>query len=249
MAGEYLDPKLYANWLKNADILLNESFESGRLSSNWRREDSPDQPHSLNIVDNPTGRSSKALRVEVRKSDPLASGSYRSELSAPIEPVGSEMLYEFSTLLPSTWKNDPANEIISQWHGAPDTSKEGETWSGSPPLSIQIDGNEMFIKTNWNTGSGYKSKILWRGDYEKGSWTDWIVWAKWFNSSKGVIQVWKNNQLIVDHQGPNTHYNQSRGIYFKTGIYKYSWKRNPASSNTTARVMYVDDVRVADVGA
>ncbi|MEM9449756.1 MAG: polysaccharide lyase [Cyanobacteria bacterium P01_E01_bin.6] len=136
-----------------------------------------------------TFRSDKVARFEVRKTDPLASGSFRSEISTPHEPIGAELSYEFSLLLPSNWKTDPSGEIISQWHSAPDRSK-GETWPGkNPPISIHVDGNEMYIKANWNTGSGKKSSIFWRGSYQKGDWTDWVVNTKWSNSSNGYIKI------------------------------------------------------------
>ncbi|MEM9450815.1 MAG: DUF4347 domain-containing protein [Cyanobacteria bacterium P01_E01_bin.6] len=230
---------------KNSKLLLNDTFNSS-VSKDWRREDSPDKSHSLNIVNDPTGGSNKVARFETRKSDPLASGSYRSELAGPMTKIGDERWYGFSTLLPSNWKTDPAGEIISQWHSAPDRSK-GETWPGkNPPLSIHVDGNEMYIKANWNTGSGKKSSILWRGNYQKGDWTDWVVNTKWSNSSNGYIKVWKDDKLIVDYKGPNTHHDHTGGMYFKTGLYKYSWKRNPAQSSTNSRVLYVDNVKIGD---
>lgn len=105
----------------------------------------------------------------------------------------------------------------------------------------------MYIKTNWNTGNGKKTKILWRGKYQKGEWTDWEVRAKWSNASDGYIQIWKDNKKIVDRQGPNTHHDHSGGIYMKAGIYKYSWKRSPEKSNTDARVIYVDNVRISSI--
>lgn len=229
-------------------VLLDENFNTGRISSDWRREDSPGKSHSLNIVNDPTGKRGKVARFESRKSDPRASDSYRSELSGPMTPIGSELHYEFSLLLPNNWKHDPKGEIVSQWHSAPDQSK-GETWEGKggPPLAIHVDGNDMYVKTNWNTGSGKKSKILWRGDYDKGDWMDFSVQAKWSNSSNGYVKIWKDGKQIVNHKGPNTHHNSSRGIYFKTGVYKYSWKRSPAQSTTTSRVLYVDDVRIVDI--
>jgi len=75
-----------------------------------------------------------------------------------------------------------------------------------------------------------------------------VFHVKWSHKSDGILQVWKDGQLIVDKKGPNT-YNDQVGPYFKIGVYKPDWKENPQASNTDKRVLYFDQVRIGDNNA
>ena len=156
------------NLSKVDNTKLYDTFESGLVSSDWRREDSPRKRHSVNVVDDPTGQSKKVVRFEARRDDPRTSGSYRSELSADIEREGSELLYELSHYIPSDWKNDPAGEIIVQWHGAPDRSK-GETWEGKggPPLAVHVTVMKCISKQTGIPGMGKKRRFSGVGNIRK----------------------------------------------------------------------------------
>lgn len=90
--------------------------------------------------------------------------------------------------------------------------------------------------------SGGKEKID-LGPYEAGTWTNWKFHVKWSYQSDGLVEIWKDGQLVVSKTGPNT-YNDRQGPYFKIGIYKPDWKYKPQKSNTTQRVIYFDEVRV-----
>jgi predicted transcriptional regulator len=95
---------------------------------------------------------------------------------------------------------------------------------------------------------GSKSKNL--GKYETGLWTDWVFHVKWSWESDGLLEVWKNGKKVIHYEGP-IGYNDRRGVYFKTGIYKWVWKMTPERdhSTTTKRVTYVDEVRIGNENA
>jgi hypothetical protein len=61
--------------------------------------------------------------------------------------------------------------------------------------------------------------------------------------SNGILQIWKNDELIVDRKGPNV-YNNEKSNYFKFGLYKTGWETRTDSPVQT-RVIYIDEVRVA----
>jgi hypothetical protein len=79
----------------------------------------------------PVRSGQRSARFHLTRTDPevtTGSGSKRAELaSAPIEPVGAERWYGFSTYL-KDWASDPAPDIVTQWHHQPG--------QGSPPLSL-----------------------------------------------------------------------------------------------------------------
>lgn len=232
-------------------LLFEDDFENS-ISNDWKRQETAKKSYSLNVVDAPGGRDGKAARFELHKDDPWVADSKRSELVRESDPAGSERWYGFSIYLPNDWKTDPAGEVVTQWHSRPDKHLGENYGLGGPPLSLMIDGNEMYVQSRWDPSpvTTKQSKTredakLWRGSYEKGEWMDWVVQVDWSHQSDGLLRMWKDGELVVDRKGPNT-YNDKVGPYFKTGIYKYSWKRSPEKSNTSSRVLYVDNVRVAD---
>ncbi|MEB3357777.1 MAG: heparin lyase I family protein [Synechococcales bacterium] len=235
-------------------LLFEDDFESG-ISKDWRAQETAKKSYSLNVVDAPGGRSGKAARFELHKDDPWVADSKRSELVRESDPAGSERWYGFSLYLPEDWKSDPAGEVVTQWHSKPDKHLGENFGLGGPPLALIVDGDEIYVQSRWDPSpvTSKQSKTrqeskLWRGSYEKGEWMDWVVQVDWSHQSDGVLRMWKDGDLVVDRKGANT-YNDQVGPYFKTGIYKYSWKRSPEKSNTDKRVLYVDNVRIADGSA
>ena len=139
-------------------------------------------------------------------------------------------------------------ESIADWHSRPDRWA-GETAMGGAPLSIRIEGREWNIRVRWDSRLITRDKeiegqeIIWRGPYEKGKWTDWVVSVKWSFNDDGRIEIWKHGEKIVDRTGPNA-YNDVRGApYFKFGVYKWAWRKEPYRRSTAVRrVLYFDDV-------
>ncbi|MEB3359465.1 MAG: polysaccharide lyase [Synechococcales bacterium] len=230
-------------------LAFEDDFEDG-IAEDWRRETCCD--HSVNVVAAPQ-RSGQAARFEVRRQDPQVAGNTRSEIALRPEPPGEERWYRFSTFLPEDWQNDPAGDIIAQWHGAPDLDLGEGFTQGGPPLSLHVDGNQMYILSQWDPNPvtyrrepapGKGSERIWQGRYSRGEWIEWVFRVRWSYEADGRLQVWRNGEQIVNRQGPNT-YNDQRGVYFKIGIYKYSWKSSPERSTTQQRVIFADDIHIS----
>jgi hypothetical protein len=177
-----------------------------------------------------------SARFELQKSDPVINNGTRAELTAPFEPVGAERWYGFSVYLPTSWAYDQSAEIVTQWHQHWDVGS-------SPPLALVTRKGNWEISQNWE---GYEQQTV-VGTYQTGRWTDWVFHVKWSAGADGVVQIWKDGQPVAgfgNRIGKNT-YQSSYGNYMKIGIYKWDWSQgNP--SDTVRRVMYHDELRVAD---
>jgi len=232
----------------NSNVLIFAGdFETGNLKE-WGKELGCD--YSAQVVTEPVRAGKYAVRFELHKDDPIVANSRRAELTLKREPkVKVERWYGFSIFLPEDYQQDPTPEIVTQWHASPDRD-DGEVWR-SPPLAVQTQGGNWNISWRWdadrimkrNRPDGAKSENL--GKYETGVWTDWVFHVKWSWESDGLLEVWKNGKKVIHYEGP-IGYNDKRGVYFKTGIYKWVWKttRERDPSTTTTRITYVDEVHI-----
>jgi hypothetical protein len=177
-----------------------------------------------------------SARFELQKSDPVINNGTRAELTAPFEPRGTERWYGFSIFLPDGWTYDRSAEILTQWHQHWDVGS-------SPPLALVTRRGNWEISQNWE-GYGQHNVL---GQYQTGRWTDWVFHVRWSSGMDGLVQVWKDGQPVAGFEnrtGKNT-YESSYGNYMKIGIYKWDWSQSKPS-DTTRRVMFHDQLRVAD---
>ncbi len=178
-----------------------------------------------------------------------SSTRYRSESRPKVPDVvaGRDYWYGFSVFLPSSHVPDTiAWELVAQWHRIPD---EGEA-SQNPPLSLSTTGGRWGLNNKWDSAAitlnksydGSRSYDL--GPYERNKWTDWVFHIRWSYGNDGLLQVWKDGELVVNKTGPNC-YNDQRMPYFKAGLYK-GWKEGqPVNPAITSRVVYHSDFRIA----
>jgi hypothetical protein len=193
---------------------------------------------SAQLVSSPTRNGQYAARFQLNRGDPDVSSSKRAELSkVGLEPATVERWYGFSIFLPSSWARDPSAEIVTQWHHAGST--------GSPPLSLNTRDGRWEISQHWE---GHSNNIALPGMYETERWTDWVFHIKWSAGSDGLVQIWKDGQPVsgFENRTGKNKYNDGQGVYMKFGIYKWDWKSNPNRSITNERVLFYDELRIAD---
>jgi hypothetical protein len=78
-----------------------------------------------------------------------------------------------------------------------------------------------------------------------GVWTDWVVHVVWRPDSSGMLQVFKDAATTPVFQfGGQNKFADGQGNYMKFGIYKWDWVNGP--TQTTERVIYYDELRIAD---
>lgn len=235
------------------NLQVSDDFE-GADKKYWWVNSHPGQAHSCTLSTTHARTGTKSLRMEVRKTDPDADGSKRSEINVPpVSEQFEEHWYCVSILLPSggaeDYALDPGSmELITQWHGVPDG---GEPWLPSILSLITRNGNYQ-IHRRWDTNAMSSPPIpveeIDLGSYlgDKGQWVDWIFHIKWgwLESHNPILEVYKNGVKVLDRNGlPNTT-NDLLAPYWKLGIYKWEWKENPSLSSIDKRIVYYDSVLV-----
>ena len=173
-----------------------------------------------------------SLRLEVRDTDPITSGSIRSELVQEIDHVGTERWYGFNQYL-ENWVNDTAGEHVFQWHPA--------NTRGTATASLWTTAGRYMLERNdgaINSGNYYDDL----GPIISDEWVSWVLHIRWAADSTGVIQVWKNGKKMIDREYiPTAPY---EGTYFKLGINKFGW--GIQRSTTRKRVLFYDEVRIGN---
>lgn len=238
-------------------IEFSSDFENGSFTG-WAQELAP-VAYAAQFVDSPAPVRSggKALRVELRQTDPDVAGSRRAELAKSGATQNGEYWYAFSIYLPTDYATDRSPESLAQWHNYPDLNL-GETWM-SPPLALRTGNGHWTVNRLWDDANiSTNSSVTAKGNYrvhdlglndgDKGRWTDWVFHIKWgwLASQDPKLEVYKNGVLVLNQNGmPNTT-NDVTAPYFKMGIYKWDWKEDPLRSDLTTRVVYYDRVLIGN---
>jgi hypothetical protein len=133
----------------------------------------------------------------------------------------------FSVYLPQGWNVPGKLEILAQIHRS--------NRSGQPAFALYSGSGEWKAVTNW---SGGRETWMLNSVYEDvGRWTDFVIHYKPSDRSTGILEVWKDGALVVQHNGPNT-VRDKQGPYLKLGLYKGTYSAPPKS-------VYHDELRVA----
>lgn len=183
---------------------------------------------------------SKAAMFTLHKSDPLVSGSLRSEITGPEESTfGTTRWYAFSIYLPNGFTPDNTALLVAQWHSS--------SFNTVPPLKLIIENSGWSI-VNTSTGNGNSVGDSYHGigAYTTGVWTDFVIRVVWNNTS-GQLQVWKNGTSVFSSSNIKTSY--TGGTYFKTGIYGYGWGAGQGSANPPPYILYIDEWREGNENA
>jgi len=177
--------------------------------------------------------------------------SYRTEAVPDDQDthVGDELWYGISIFLPDEYVADPIWELVTQWHGRPDFDI-GEDWR-NPIMALFSEDGEWLLNVIWDSKentfeSGERvydgSESFDLGPHERGRWTDWVFHIMWSYEDDGILQVWKNGELVVDRVGPNA-FNDAQGPYLKFGIYK-GWKDPETVGEVDSRLLFHDELRI-----
>lgn len=195
----------------------------------------------------------QSLRILLRRHD--APGRERAEVTPrPYAAfpefrnhynLGQEYWYAVSIYLPPDWVVDDSETLV-QFHAKPDLHLHEPNIR--PPFSLGIEGTQwrLIIRADDRQRLPRNAQLqvikhMQLGPISPGVWTDWVFRIKWSYKSDGIVQVWKDGQLVAEHYGMNT-YNDRIGPYLKLGIYKPVWKWK--ATNTGHRVVYFDSVRI-----
>jgi hypothetical protein len=142
---------------------------------------------------------------------------------------------------------------LAQWHAVPDVGL-GEA-SSPPPLRLLVEEGQWVMANIWD--SKRLGSTPWReispdgyvlekfGAFEAGRWSDWVVHVRWSYTSDGLLEMWKDRQLVLRRSGPNT-YNDTLAPYMKVGVYVPRWMLEPPVSTIDSHTIHFDEIRVAE---
>ncbi len=215
------------------NLLLESAFENGAYLSGWSNGQHCCD-YSVQQTSEQIKAGSKALRMEVRSTDPQVSNSIRSEITVDADPLDQDRWYGLSLCL-KDWTDDPAPESVFQWH--PDNA------TGSASMSLLATGGRFTFSTN-NTGGTSDNEYVDLGSVVSNKWMDFVIHIRWATDTTGLLQVWMNGSLVIDRSGVKTAAIQS---YFKLGINKFGWGNQPSA--VTQRIVYYDEVRIGNANA
>lgn len=242
---------LFSSALPNQRTIFEDSFNNDL--SNFKVDSGARDTHGAVIRPDPL-TSGNAVRLEARRDDPIANNKIRSELVPSVNrdefEFGTDYFYQFRMYLPPEWEIDDVSDVVAQWHGRPDRDL-GEPYR-RPPLSFSVDGDVFELITRSDSAQvtdrsspdeTFTELTAWTAPIERGRWIDWGFHIRWSYDGDGIIRIWKDGQHIHTHRGANA-YNDRTPPYFKLGIYKWIWTRNPERSRVDRRVIWLDDISI-----
>jgi hypothetical protein len=205
--------------------------------------------HNRTYVSSPAFQGSKAVRFELRESDPEYASGTRTEVAFK-DAAAKDQWYSFAAYFPaSEWGHDNAPEIIAQWHSWPDAHL-GEQWQ-SPTTKMLVFRDRLRFDVGYNTNQvsrGFEAeKFFDLGQVPKDSWQEFVIHIVHSPFSDGVVEVWQNGKKVVDHKGGNSH-NDARLPFLKVGLYKWDWN-GTQKTDVSRRVLYMDNVRIGNAQA
>ena len=190
--------------------------------------------YAITTVTNPAYQGSKAARFELRDTDPENHSGTRSEISFN-DATNLNRWYSYALYVPSAYyKSDAEDEIITQWH---------QGGSLTPALCLRVKSDKLYIRilgTTW----------VELGAFDKDAWHSYVMHIKHSSGSDGLIEIWKDDKLILNRAGANM-YKVEGDIHnpnVKMGIYKSDWNGSSTTA-TNIRVLYMDDIKIGNENA
>jgi hypothetical protein len=241
-------------------VMFQDSFNATQFRKwefsvnfvNFKSDKTQARPEQVHIVDGPgldAGR--HAVRFAVQRGP----DSFRSEICLPSEDGFQERWYGERILVPDEWVYDPnlAATIVMQWHAL-----RGNWKPTFPNLAISISNTNWVIRQSFGSAQqpARTGKIL-SGIVDRGVWVSWVIHAKWSPSADGLLEIWKDGNMVYEYHGTNVYSNIGLAYtpYLKTGIYHPSWRMDQKNSTqkndffnevnpATNKVVYVTDVKI-----
>jgi hypothetical protein len=158
-------------------------------------------------------------------------GKPKAEFSLlDMKPWGTVRTYDFSILIPGSWKNTNTLTCVFDCHSYPDA--DDVLWPPQPlVLYIQNDTFRWAYSYDVNKQTVVKPTFLWLGKpvyYVKDVETDWKVEVRFAFDDTGFINIWRNGQFFLSHTGPNCM-NDAKSPYATIGLYEFDWSHSENS--------------------
>lgn len=186
-------------------------------------------PDRLERVLDPAGSGKWVGLAELHTGDVQTHGGRRSEISAFLDPVGSERWYSWGYYLPETWEYGKGDTVIAQIHSVPD---KGESGWRNPPLAFFVTEGELRLVNAYDSdditsplsrkpiaGLDFERRELTSWKAEPETWTYLDLHVKWAADNTGFLELWKDGVLFFQEDNQANTFDDEAGVWFKNGIY------------------------------
>jgi Polysaccharide lyase len=208
-----------ATLARGQDIFLKDDFESATLSSIWTTKKLA--TNALRHINFPTRTGNGAIEISVFPSAKTEIGgdgqlTERAELREAPDVrlcMGVESWYAFSFFLPADFPIVEDRLVIARWK----QSFRDPTKDRRPMISLRYMGGKLIVTVARDRGKRnlFKETIDLRNQ-----WVDMVFHIIPKSFKDGILQVWRNGQLIVDYKGALGFIDDEDEIYFKIGLYR-----------------------------
>jgi hypothetical protein len=210
--------------------------------------------YSTAVVGGVRGAHGLARRFEVRSTDEMVRGSFRSELRLRPNYLHHDFWYQSRIFVPADWTQSAVPVVAMQWHNTRDFFL-GEV-GNIPPLALTIVQDEWRVVKAWDTrwispetGKRVEGhRLVAEAPLESGKWSEWTFHVRWSPANDGFLKVWKDGRLLVDQPGPIGH-RDLIGPYLKAGVYIPGWKDKGLETSVTSRQLYFDLIAASGTAA
>lgn len=185
---------------------------------------------AIEVVADPVRPAQRAVRASISRDDDfshVANGSPRAELVfSRVTSIanGNDYLIRWSTYLPESFVFDAAQmQIIAQVHQGPA--------SGPPPIMLTLDNASYTFSERGgeNTKYGRGPRVCCAAQ-DRGKWVEWSLrYLPDATGARAITQLWKDGHSVYESKGVPNAYPNDHHAYFKLGLYKPGWHREPST--------------------
>ena len=236
-AGLLIAPLLWGceheNDTLQGHLIVEEGFESGMLPF----KPSGNSPEVVNVPD--ARASNYVMKSELNQS---SEDPGRTEVAVPPQTVinfdiGKEYWVGISIKIGEEFSDsfDWSDQgMILQWHYKDGLHPEIRD---AQPLVLRYIEHEVKVHNE------VLQEYMASAPPAYGEWVDWVIHVK-FDNEDGIIQIWRNEEQIVDFSGDNHQEEKHEGAYLKFGLYSAQYKSNPPGVEFK-RIVYHDELRIS----
>lgn len=221
-----VDPYFYAKYSCDDDE-NNNVIDDITLESHYNKEKNL---YCIDCNDSPLKIAKYEWKTHLNRNEIAIQGPKR-KLYKP----NKDHWFGLNMMIDDEYQLDSLNngEIVTQFH-----IKGRDVIN--PPVALLVVKNRFKLALIKNNDG--KSEVFDLGPVVKGKWITWKYHIALSNKDKkGLIEVWRDDQKIVDVKGKNAF--KKYRMYLKLGVYKWGWwDCNVVLSNTNKKVLYFDKV-------
>jgi hypothetical protein len=234
---------------------FTDSFDTSTMLNRnvWSSEVSGTGATAPKLIPSPTGGYGYAV------SAINSGGARRSELTIKSSQVNAKMLndVQYTVTFDSFIKQydttkPPAWMTFNQYHTVPHMVAGKPIWTcvaGRNPVTLTIQKGSYGVNINTKPAlvnpSGALGNYVWTEPFVVNKWVNWKLVIVASQTSKGLIEVYKDGLLVTSFKGRNMDTNDKCGlplsnyVYFKMGIYK-------DKTNTATQEIVFDNVKISN---